>query len=429
MTLRARTLAMVTTLLVVAVLVTSAVLTWAHRQTLLADAEAQGRLLANLLALSARFADETTAEVEEAMGEQMIVEATIAAHLVALAEAARVPPERINEHLRAIARDTVLNELWVTDEQGHAYLRNLAEIDFTFSPDPKKQPQAHIFWPLLTGQARRVVQEARPREVDAKVFKYAAVAGVDRPRIVQVGYQAEFLEQLRRKVGVSRLVSELVAGRNVIAMRVVDKATATLVFSAVPGGGIPEELNASDKALLRSAIDEQRAHSYLEGNVLKIVAPILGDRSGRQLAATIVYLPAQHVQEAMQRSLTLAAYVAAVVLVVGLLASLILARWVTRPVIRVARASQALEGGTYDPGMLDEVTRRRDEIGHLARVFQRMASEVYAREQRLKREVQQLRIEIDETKKTSEVKEITETEYFHDLRARARSLRARFQGS
>ena len=179
---------MVTALLVGAVLASTAVLTWTSREALLTEAEIQGGLLARLLALSARFADEVTSEVEGAIGQQMIVEATIAAHLVALAEAAGVPPQRINAHLRDIARDTVLSELWITDEKGHAYLRNQPDVDFTFSPDPKKQPQAHIFWALLTGQRRAVVQKARQREVDTQIFKYAGVAGVDKPRIVQVGY-------------------------------------------------------------------------------------------------------------------------------------------------------------------------------------------------------------------------------------------------
>src|SRR6266704_956031 len=135
---------MVTALLVVAVLASATVLTWTSRHALLLEAETQGRLLARLLAITARFASEVTNEVEGAIGEQMIVEATIAAHLVALAESAGGKPERINAHLRAISRDTVLSECWITDEKGHAYLRTMADMDFTFSPDPQKQPQAHI---------------------------------------------------------------------------------------------------------------------------------------------------------------------------------------------------------------------------------------------------------------------------------------------
>src|SRR5881397_3193936 len=415
---------MVTALLVVAVLASATVLTWTSRHALLLEAETQGRLLARLLAITARFASEATNEVEGAIGEQMIVEATIAAHLVALAESAGVKPERINAHLRAISRDTVLSEFWITDEKGHAYLRTMADVDFTFSPDPQKQPQAHIFWPLLTGQRRAVVQEARQREVDTQVFKYAAVAGIDKPRIVQVGYQAAFLEHLRNRVGMGRLVEELVTGRNVIAMRVVDHTIVTLVYSAVPGEDIPQELSEDEKTELREVMSERQTRSYLDGSVLKIMAPIMSERGNQAIAATIVHLPAERFLEAIRRNLRLAGVVAAGVLSVGLVASVILARRVTGPVSRLTAAA-ALETHTFDPESLAEVTRRPDELGHLARVFHRMALEVYAREQRLRQQVQQLRIEIDEAKKVRQVAEITETDYFQDLRQRAQALRAR----
>jgi hypothetical protein len=60
-------------------------------------------------------------------------------------------------------------------------------VNFTFSPDPAKQSQASAFWPLIDGSKKIVIQEPRKREIDDKVFKYVGVAGVDKPRIVQVG--------------------------------------------------------------------------------------------------------------------------------------------------------------------------------------------------------------------------------------------------
>ena len=86
-------------------------------------------------------------------------------------------------------------------------------------------------------------------------------------------------------------------------------------------------------------------------------------------------------------------------------------------------AASAVEAGTFEPGSLAEVATRTDALGHLARVFQSMAREVYAREQRLKQQLQELRIEVDEAKKARQVAEITETEYFRELRQRARKLR------
>ena len=67
---------------------------------------------------------------------------------------------------------------------------------------------------------------------------------------------------------------------------------------------------------------------------------------------------------------------------------------------------------------------REDALGNLARVFQRMAIEVAARERALKAQVQQLRIEIDEAKADRQVAEITETDYFRDLQRKADALRA-----
>ena len=124
MTIKTQTLLMVTLLLVVAVFATAGVVVWGSRRALLAESETQGLVIARLLARSAAFGAQVTSDVEKAIGEQMIVEATIAAHLVALGEAAGVGAKEINRRLRQIADDTVLDEIWITDEKGHAYLRN-----------------------------------------------------------------------------------------------------------------------------------------------------------------------------------------------------------------------------------------------------------------------------------------------------------------
>jgi CheY-like chemotaxis protein len=88
-------------------------------------------------------------------------------------------------------------------------------------------------------------------------------------------------------------------------------------------------------------------------------------------------------------------------------------------------AAAAVEVGDFEPAALEQVADRTDELGRLARVFRRMASEVRAREQRLKSEVRQLRIEVDEAKTARNVAEITETDYFQDLLRKVDSLRLR----
>jgi hypothetical protein len=42
-------------------------------------------------------------------------------------------------------------------------------VDFTFSPNEAKDPQASAFWPLLNGGKDVVIQGARKREIDDQI--------------------------------------------------------------------------------------------------------------------------------------------------------------------------------------------------------------------------------------------------------------------
>lgn len=112
------------------------------------------------------------------------------------------------------------------------------------------------------------------------------------------------------------------------------------------------------------------------------------------------------------------------VLLLGLCVSAFLARTVTGAVVRLVQAALAITEGRYRQAPdLDAVARRQDELGQLAAVFQTMLREVSERENRLRSEVLELRIEIDKTKTTREVARITSSDYFQELRAKAKELR------
>lgn len=89
----------------------------------------------------------------------------------------------------------------------------------------------------------------------------------------------------------------------------------------------------------------------------------------------------------------------------------------------VIRAASAVEAGEFDSISLETVANRDDALGGLARTFARMADEVRAREARLRAEVRGLQIEIDAARQSGKVAEITGSDYFKDLRARAGELR------
>src|SRR5580704_10212763 len=167
-----------------------------------------GLLLVTTVVITTLVIKSTTRRfVEDAIGDQMIMQARIAAHLVAIAEQKRnqsMTPAEINQHLREIVNFAKEQrnfdyEFWITDSAGHAYLRTQPD-DFTFQAD---QPQAGEVLQLLKDRAdhrETYVQEARQREIDPAVYKYVGVSGAEKSRIVQIGYRADsLLDELARK--------------------------------------------------------------------------------------------------------------------------------------------------------------------------------------------------------------------------------------
>jgi HAMP domain-containing protein len=148
------------------------------------------------------------------------------------------------------------------------------------------------------------------------------------------------------------------------------------------------------------------------------------------IAAQIVYVPATEVFSLSQSTWLSVMLISVLSFALAVLAiNLVLRRNVVRPVDQMAELARKISADEIDEGAPDSlaaVARRSDELGQMAQVFQRMAREVYAREQTLKQQVEQLRvgiIEIDEARKTQRVAELVESDSFKALRAKAMEYR------
>jgi methyl-accepting chemotaxis protein len=102
---------------------------------------------------------------------------------------------------------------------------------------------------------------------------------------------------------------------------------------------------------------------------------------------------------------------------------LIAAQRIIQPIFTITDAAAAIEAGRFELKSLEAVTKRDDELGKLARIFQHMAVEIYDREQQLKQQVQELDQEIGKFKNDKQVVGLNETSYFVDLLQKARNLR------
>lgn len=99
---------------------------------------------------------------------------------------------------------------------------------------------------------------------------------------------------------------------------------------------------------------------------------------------------------------------------------------VTRPIIGLTRVAEQIGEGDYGEGLSQfQQGRLQDEISSLSEVFELMVSKVQKREENLKQKVAELKIEIDQAKRQSQVNEIVETDFFQELQAKARQMRMR----
>ncbi len=152
---------------------------------------------------------------------------------------------------------------------------------------------------------------------------------------------------------------------------------------------------------------------------------------GQTIAVQIIYVPAQEVFDAALRTFTLVMgiFIITFALVV-LLINTLLKRYVIQPVnVLSGLADKIRSDENYSSDLesdaLQSITSRADELGSLAQVFRKMATEVHTRTGMLKNQVNQLIIKIDEMRRKQQVSEVTNTEFFNDLQKRAGELRNR----
>lgn len=150
----------------------------------------------------------------------------------------------------------------------------------------------------------------------------------------------------------------------------------------------------------------------------------LVDDAGNPVAAIGVDFEADYVNEVRNEVSTDVRNAFLIAYPVLLLIMVFITTVFTRPLIDLTAAAERTGEGDYTVDFSDLRDQRlQDEIGVLAGVFEVMVGKVQKREQSLKAQVAQLKIEIDEVKKQSEVAEIVDSDFFRDLKSRATDLR------
>ena len=382
MSFASRLVALVSGAVITSTLLASGLSSWFFYRKQVEEIERDGLTIASLLARAAAVADQTPGEVEDIISQHMVVAATAISELVAVAEKCGLTTKQINDRLTRIDDKTILDEVWVTDGKGFSKLHTGHSPDFQFKPSAAEQPQAHEFWDLLTGAKSVVIQSVQKREVDDQRFKYVGVAGVDRPRIVEVGYKAAYFDQLKDKIGVQRVVDSLLAGGDVDAIFIFDKGSRLIVGPKAGSTRPAQTITDAEMAPVAEVIRTGVAKSMILGSEDSVIAPIYAE-GGERLGAALIRLPLTRLGEHIRLQLIVASIISAITSLVGAALAAWLARRQTAPILAITRAAQNVEANRVLDGRLSIVAARRDELGQLARVLMTTAQDFLTREKTL----------------------------------------------
>jgi sigma-B regulation protein RsbU (phosphoserine phosphatase) len=376
MTLRTRLTLWLNALLLVVVALVSALTLFTTVHALRESARRQALGTASLLASAAVMTIGAPQEVERLIGDQMLVQARMAAHLVAVAETrAKMSPQEINTILKDITGSTDLDEIWITGPDGVArlYATDMPVTELPhFTDDRVAQPQSSEFTPLLrdpSGQ-RFVVQRAQRRDLDPRIFKYVAVSGVDKSRIVQVGNEAEFVQRWTSRFAVNRMVRHVVDAGTLRAIFITDPLGRPAVCGSPGGDGdlfydfYQGKLDLHAKKTIRTL----KPSASFRGHSVEACVPLPGF-DGR-VGALICRMDTRELERAIHETLRDVAMLSIGALIAGAVVANVLAKRISGPVHSLAEATRHIGAGGFGHRVAVEST---DEVGLLAESFNKMA--------------------------------------------------------
>jgi methyl-accepting chemotaxis protein len=155
-------------------------------------------------------------------------------------------------------------------------------------------------------------------------------------------------------------------------------------------------------------------------------API-HNSTGQTVGAVGIDFRADYVRQVQSdvRDRFVPAAIISAVLLVGMV--YLVSRLLTRPVSTLTDFADRIGEGDYNQD-LSRLTggRFHSEINKLAQVFEIMVGKVRQREENLKKQVAELQIMIDETRRQEQVDQIVDSDFFRDLQKKAQTIRKGF---
>ena len=349
---------------------------------------------------------DVSAVIEGILGQHMAVQATIVDRFASAAELAGWSADEIDRRLSQIVSTTAIGEIRVVARDGTPVYSSLEASDAAGGEVPHFGAYASLF----DGSEPFVEHPSEPRASDGAIYKYVTVASPDGSRLSQVGIPIESSAGNLLYSVYQREADVLVRSRNLEALWVVNldgdvTAAAPRAELAAPGaagaagafGGRVEEVMSD--ALAQGRVVSASSLSLLapEDRGIWVASPLI-NTGGIPIGGLAISVSLDDIALTVQGEALSTTLIAFGLLVLTAFAAAWGTRWLTHPIEVIADAARQVEAGNQpEDEEMEEVLRRQDELGSLARVFTAMTVQVFNREEQLEMLVSERTRDLEES--------------------------------
>lgn len=139
----------------------------------------------------------------------------------------------------------------------------------------------------------------------------------------------------------------------------------------------------------------------------------------------IVVIPESYFMEKIHENVKITMLLSLAALAGAVIICLLTSLWIVKPIALLNTVAHEIQGEQFKPETLVGVMKRQDELGQLARVFQEMALKIYNREQGMKKQMDELRLEQDQAKEASMLATMKQKSYLQYLLKQSKKLHSK----
>ncbi len=269
-----------------------------------------------------------------------------------------------NELLQEISKDTKIAEINIVSDKGIIIFSNMEDnLHYEYNED-------HAIQGILKGQTIKLVEKVRKSTVDNKLYKYAAIKIPNRNLALQIGMSAEYVESINGKLSVQNVITSIRDTEDIEYIRITDKDG--IITESTSEGDIGRSIEASElEALVQaeSGISKISFDKLINKTVYMAVVPIQ-DSAGELTGIINVGVSMKSISNSVQDILLNAATIILVVFTILLIVTVVMARRITRPIIKLSKYAECIADG--DLTVKEEIKLTNDEIGKLVTTFNYM---------------------------------------------------------